>query len=160
MQESQLSGEITRRTFGMKIACNGGQETRQTRALTSWKGGCCGRKGWMRLSRKRWGWDRTITFAEQKRSSSVFEAKAKADQVKTTQQRMLRHHPAWPLGREIRTGSPAAIALCLDMSCSMLMSHIVLFPGADAREGTVVACSLFIKTVYLVESLCLTFVPK
>lgn len=114
MQESQLSGEITRRTFGMKIVRNGGQETRQTCALTSWKGGCCGRKGWMRLSRKQWGWDRAITFAEQKRSSSVFEAKAKADQVKTTQQRMLRHHRAWPLGREIRTGSPGAIALCLE----------------------------------------------
>ena len=52
----------------------------------------------MRLSRKQWEWDRTITFAEQKQSSSVFEAKAKADQVKTTQQRMLRHHPVWPLG--------------------------------------------------------------
>ena len=60
----------------------------------------------MRLSRKQWEWDRTITFAEQKQSSSVFEAKAKADQVKTTQQRMLRHHPVWPLGGEIRTGSP------------------------------------------------------
>ena len=32
----------------------------------------------MRLSRKQWEWDRTITFAEQKQSSSVFEAKAKA----------------------------------------------------------------------------------
>ena len=32
----------------------------------------------------------------------------------------------------------------------MLMSHIVSFPGVDAREGTVVACGLFIKTVYLV----------
>jgi len=42
----------------------------------------------------------------------------------------------------------------------MLMSHIVSFPGVDAREGTVVACGLFIKTVYLVESLCLTFVPE
>lgn len=68
----------------------------------------------MRLSRKQWEWDRTITFAEQKRSSSVFEAKAKADQVKTTQQRMLRHHPGGPLGQEIRTGSQGAIALCLE----------------------------------------------
>lgn len=39
---------------------------------------------------------------------------AKAHQVKTTEQRMLRHHPARPLGREIRTGSLGAIALRLE----------------------------------------------
>lgn len=46
------------------------------------------------------------------------------------------------------------------MSRSMLMSHISSFPGVDAREGTAVAGNLFINTVYLVESLCLTFPPK
>lgn len=38
---------------------------------------------------------------------------AKADQIRTTWPVMLRHHPGWPLVREIRMGSLGAIALCL-----------------------------------------------
>lgn len=152
MQESQLSGEITRRTFGMKIVRNGGQETRQTCALTSWKGGCCGRKaGWGFHESS--GVDRPLPCRAE--TIQLAEAKAKADQVKTTQQRMLRHHRAWPLGREIRTGSPGA-TLCLEYELFYANESYCIISGSWCQRRTVVTCSLFIKLFILVESLCLT----
>lgn len=145
----------------MKIVRNGGQETRQTCALTLLEGRLLWEEGLDEAFTKAVGVGQGHYLAEQKRSSSVFEAKAKKnDQVKTTQQKDAASSlsVAWPRDKN---GFPRELLHSVwNMSCSMLMSHIVLFPGVDAREGTVVTCSLFIKTVYLVESLCLTFVPN
>lgn len=60
------------------------------------------------------------------------------DQIRTTEPRMLRHPPGWPLGREIRMGSSGAIALCLEYELFYANESYLSFPGVDAREGTFV----------------------
>lgn len=142
----------------LKTVHNSGQWTSLASAWTSCKGNCCGWKYLLTLSWKQWGASWTITLAERKWSSSVLKQKLtrwrkhgqgccvipQGDLLAERWERVPREqlHSAW------------------NMNCSMLMSHISSFPGVDARAGAVVAWNLFIKTVYLRESLCLSFVPK
>lgn len=126
--------------------------------LTSCKGGCCVWKYLARLSQRQCESSWTTTFYRAEMVQLSFEAQV--DQVKTIWQRMLCHHPGWPLGRERSTVTPGVITLIWNMSCSMLMSHISSFPGIDARERDCCRLKPFYKNCLFGGVFMLNFCTK